>query len=79
MGIYHCSGTLMVGGSEQSAFTGPAYEPGDRIGVSLRKSAKAWQIAFSVNGKEVGTTPVGSGAELVVAVQPYMGGVALLL
>ena len=42
------------------------------------KSAQ-WEIAFELNGIEVGALSVGVGDALALAVQPYMGGVAMLV
>ena len=102
LGAYLSNGCWVHAGVEVRF--GPAYAPGDRIGVALRpaspnascgpggtttkaakgaKAAKATkrtrEIVFFLNGKEVGVAATWAGAEeLQLAVQPYMGGVALL-
>ena len=64
---------------------GPAYVPGDRIGVTIRPAGwtatkvtkattAAREIVFFLNGKEVGVAASSLGTEEL----PYMGGVALL-
>ncbi len=102
IGAYLESGALMSRGRELSS--APPYDPGDTIGVHLRraptvtraprpqlangghtgaKTAKSrsaqWEIAFELNGVEVGALSVGVGDALALAVQPYMGGVAMLV
>eukprot|EP00964_Phaeocystis_antarctica_P033869 scaffold19219_cov52-Phaeocystis_antarctica.AAC.3 len=69
---------------------GPAYVPGDRIGVTIwpagwtatkvtKATKAAREIVFFLNGKTVGVAASSLGTEeLLLAVQPYMGGVALL-
>ena len=45
-------------------------------------AARAREVVFEVNGEEVGVVLVPrswGGVTLVLAVQPYMGGVALLI
>ena len=86
--VYHSSGTLEGGGKAARAF-GPDFAEGDLIEVRLRppSSAKgkakggAMDVIFMKNGVEVGVAVSGVEAHgnLVLAVQPYMGGVALLV
>ena len=85
VGVFLASGSIVSGGIERPF--GPAYAPGDRIGVSLRREVAAegvlkqrHELVFLLNGEEVGVAASGlGGEELVLAVQPYMGGVAHLL
>ena len=88
VGVYLANGSVVRDGVERPF--GPAYAPGDRVGVLLRNSAAAAgaskkgranrELVFLLNGEEVGIAASGLGAEeLVLAVQPYMGGVAQLL
>ena len=84
LAFFHSGGGLASAGRPERPF-GPAFEPGDRIGLELRAvggAKKKREAAFSLNGEEVGVAPldgVGASEELVLAVQPYMGGVATLL
>mmetsp|Transcript_33675 Transcript_33675/g.79723 ORF Transcript_33675/g.79723 Transcript_33675/m.79723 type:complete len:280 (-) Transcript_33675:50-889(-) len=79
LGAYHSSGVLMSAKGERPF--GPEYGPGDRVGVLLRRKAGSLELVFTLNGEEVGVAATGIGGteKLVPAVQPYMGGVALLL
>ena len=86
--IYHSDGQLEGGGKAPRAF-GPGYAQGDLVQVELRPSASVGRgkhssaqkvdAVFLINGVEVG---VGASAVardgVLLAVQPYMGGVALL-
>jgi len=81
---YHSSGALTAGGHERPF--GPAYSPGDTIGVVLRPVAGAGpgrrELCFLLNNAEVGVAASGLEASreaYVLAVQPYMGGVAQLV
>eukprot|EP00966_Prymnesium_polylepis_P070826 1645874-Prymnesium_polylepis.1 len=79
LGAYLANGNWAHAGAERPF--GPAYAPGDRIGVCVRAGAKgaARELVFFLNGEEVGVVATLRGAEEVrLAVQPYMGGVALL-
>lgn len=93
LGAYLANGSWAHAGVEVPF--GPAYAPGDRIGVAVRpappkqsgragwvatKATKAArEVVFFLNGKEIGVAASLLGAEeLQLAVQPYMGGVALL-
>jgi hypothetical protein len=82
VGVYLSGGSFSVGGEER-AF-GPSYQQGDRIGVTLRRSysgkADLRDLVFSINSVEVGVAASGlrMSEGLHLAVQPYMGGVALL-
>ena len=83
IGAYLASGVFATHGDER--LFGPPYGPGDLIEVELRPSARggaaAIDLFFSLNGSEVGlaASSVAGGADgLVLAVQPYMGGVTLL-
>ena len=101
IGAYLASGALMSRGRELPS-SAPPYDPGDTIGVQLRRAAPTvtrpphrqlakgghtgggaksaqWEIAFLLNGVEVGAVSVGVGDALALAVQPYMGGVAMLV
>ena len=79
--VYHSSGQLEGDGKEARSF-GAEYGAGDVIEVVLRPAAKrAHDVVFLLNGAEVGIAARGvpglpDGA--LLAVQPYMGGVALL-
>jgi hypothetical protein len=85
-GAYHSSGVFVSQGVEREF--GATYGQGDVVDVVVREAAKGKrgqvrEIAFFVNNKEVGVTPAISGAmkgeqELLLACQPYMGGVATL-
>lgn len=82
LGSYHSNGMLATERGEQPF--GPAYEPGDVVTVVLRPSAtkpggKYDDVIFLLNGKEVGVAAsrVAAGT-VIIAVQPYMGGVACL-
>ena len=80
VGSYHSSGSFVSPGDGEKAF-GPSFVPRDVIGVELRKKgAQRTDVVFSLNGKEVGiAASVDAAADaLVVACQPYMGGVATL-
>ena len=104
IGAYLASGALMSRGRELSS--APPYDPGDTIGVHLRRAptvittvtrvtpraqlangghtgagskSAQWEIAFELNGVEVGALSAGVGDALALAVQPYMGGVAMLV
>ena len=92
LGAYLANGSWAHAGVEVPF--GPAYAPGDRIGVTIRPAAwtatkakkvtkatkVAREIVFFLNGTEVGAVAASSlgSEELQLAVQPYMGGVALL-
>ena len=82
VGVYLAGGTLAMNGSEREF--GPPYEPGDRIGVVLRRTSGSGNagkrdLVFLRNGVEVGVGATGlDPVGLVLAVQPYMGGVAQL-
>ena len=88
LGAYLANGSWAHAGVEVPF--GPAYVPGDRIGVTIRPAGwtatkvtkattAAREIVFFLNGKEVGVAASSLGTEeLQLAVQPYMGGVALL-
>ena len=78
--VYHSSGTLRLGASEDPF--GPGFEPGDAVAVILRpSSSKGFDVVFEVNGEEVGVlrrTGLKARDSLSLAVQPYMGGIAVL-
>lgn len=93
IGSYHSSGSFAshtAAGGER-AF-GPEYSPGDLVEVLLRPSPSGGKgaggkaaklslhdVVYVLNGEEVGVAARGVAADSVVlAVQPYMGGVALL-
>ena len=76
---YSCSGELSRFAGEPTAF-GPPYSQGDAISVVLGavgRKQRTRELRFQVNGAEVGRIDVTASEELVLAVQPYMGGVAL--
>ena len=83
--VYLASGALASHERGEHAF-GEAYEPGDLVEVHLRPSAGkkgpagSVDVVFKRNGEEVGigAHSVANPEGLVLAVQPYMGGVALL-
>lgn len=78
--VYHCSGQLEGGGKAPRAF-GSGYDEGDLIEMALRPAAKgkAHDAVLLRNGEEVGVAARGLAADTVLlAVQPYMGGVAML-
>lgn len=85
VGAYLASGVFATPERGEVAF-GPPFEPGDLIEVSLRPSALkkkggGMDVVYSLNGREVGVAASGvaSGTDgLIMACQPYMGGVALL-
>ena len=54
------------------------YDAGDVVDLSLRPSAggKGRELAVFLNGETVGVIPRIAVGDYVLAVQPYMGGVA---
>lgn len=93
VGSFHAAGTFNSG-RQEVAFGGTGYGAGDVVGVVLRPEKKAaskdgakrraalLEVAFSVNGVEVGVAAAGiegKVSDYVLACQPYMGGVGRLL
>ncbi len=77
-GSYLSSGVLSCQGIERAY--GPAYDEGDVIEVVLRGRGKARELIFCRNGSELGVAARGIGeGPLLLACQPYMGGVACLV
>ena len=82
--VYHSGGGLEGGEKGRRAF-GPEYGEGDLIEVRLRPSASRKKsslvdVLFVKNGAEVGVAASGIARDgVVLAVQPYMGGVAMLV
>lgn len=83
--VYLSSGRVRRGGGgDGDATFGPTFKPGDVIAVILRRSSEtesAFDVAFEVNGEEVCVFQTGLKARdtISLAVQPYMGGVAVLV
>ena len=87
VGAYHSSGVFTSSEHGERSF-GPAFAPGDLLEVELRPSASKrgqaaasrTDVVFLLNGEEVGVgASVDERAEsLLLACQPYMGGVARL-
>mmetsp|Transcript_47316 Transcript_47316/g.153601 ORF Transcript_47316/g.153601 Transcript_47316/m.153601 type:complete len:271 (+) Transcript_47316:170-982(+) len=84
LGAYLASGAFADARGERPF--GPAYGEGDLVEVLLRPAvgggrASRTDIVYLLNGEEVGVAVAGVSAapgSLACAVQPYMGGVALL-
>ena len=76
VGAYHSNGLWTSHGTERPF--GQPYATGDVIDVLLRPTGrgKGRELAFCKNGDEVGVIPGIPTGDLVLAVQPYMGGVA---
>ncbi len=86
VGAYHSSGVFTSAEHGERPF-GPVFVPGDLLEVELRTATKRGQactsrtdVVFRLNGEEVGVgATVDAGADaLLLACQPYMGGVAQL-
>ena len=87
IGAYLASGAFASPEHGERPF-GPAYEAGDLVEVLLRPSGKSARgggggktdVVYRLNGAEVGVAAsvAASADALVLAVQPYMGGVAML-
>ena len=93
IGSYLASGAFASPERGERDF-GPPFEPGDLVEVLLRPSlvgpggkprakpsTSKTDVVYFLNGREVGVAVAGVDASpdsLVLAVQPYMGGVALL-
>ena len=75
---FSCAGELSRHGGEPQPF-GPSFSQGDLVGVTLSAAEKhrKRELTFLVNGREAGRIDVDTSDELVLAVQPYMGGVAV--
>lgn len=87
--VYHSTGCLLASRKVTENF-GPEYEAGDIITVRLsgpfparkpQKNTAGLVLSFAVNGAWLGrdTTLPASAGPYVLAVQPYMGGVARIV
>ena len=90
--VFHSSGRLEQGAGKNPRDFGSGYDEGDLVEVVLRPMAagtkpgaakaaagRQHDVIFLLNGEQIGVAASGVVPDSVVlAVQPYMGGVALL-